>query len=142
MHHFLACGTVAPPLQCRSSGAVCPLWCLWNRLVQMGLTRVVLRGAILNRTYGTPKNLHISLFLPTIFGPIYYGPPQECEEYIWPVAAIYSAGVVGWLIHTRTMIERNHYCCTGINRTRVRPSRTLSVPPRMKHPHRTPLLVH
>ena len=33
-------------------------------------------GTILNRGYGTPKNLCISLFLPTIFGPIYYGPPQ------------------------------------------------------------------
>ena len=33
-----------------------------------------LRGAILNRTYGTHKNLYISLFCLTIFGPIYYGP--------------------------------------------------------------------
>ena len=32
-------------------------------------------GTILNRTYGTHKNLHISLFLLTIFGPTYYGPP-------------------------------------------------------------------
>ena len=35
-----------------------------------------LRGAIANTTYGTNNNLYISLFLPTIFGPIYYGPPQ------------------------------------------------------------------
>ena len=35
-----------------------------------------LRGPIVNRTYGTHKNLpiYISLFLPTVFGPIYYGP--------------------------------------------------------------------
>ena len=35
----------------------------------------LLRGAILNRTYGTHKTLYISLFLLTIFGPIYYAPP-------------------------------------------------------------------
>ena len=29
----------------------------------------------LNRTYGTHRNLSISLFLLTIFGPIYSGPP-------------------------------------------------------------------
>ena len=35
------------------------------------------RGAILliNRAYGAHKNLHISLFLPTAFGPIYFAPP-------------------------------------------------------------------
>ena len=32
-------------------------------------------GTIVNRTYGTHKKQHIYLFLPTIFGPIYYGPP-------------------------------------------------------------------
>ena len=36
---------------------------------------ILLRGAILNRSYGTHKHLYISLFLLTIFGPIYYGPP-------------------------------------------------------------------
>ena len=35
----------------------------------------LLRGTIVNRTYGTHKNLHVHLFLLTIFGPIYYGPP-------------------------------------------------------------------
>ena len=35
----------------------------------------VFRGIILNRTYGTYKNLYISLFLITTFGPTYYGPP-------------------------------------------------------------------
>ena len=34
-----------------------------------------LRGTIVNRTYGTHKNLHIYLFLLTIVGPIYCGPP-------------------------------------------------------------------
>ena len=33
-----------------------------------------LRGTMVNRTYGTHKNLHIYLFLLTIFGPIYFGP--------------------------------------------------------------------
>ena len=36
---------------------------------------VLLRETILNRTYGTHKNLYISIFLRTVFGPIYYGPP-------------------------------------------------------------------
>ena len=37
--------------------------------------RPLLRGAIVNRTYGTHKKLYISVFLQLIFGPIYYGPP-------------------------------------------------------------------
>ena len=36
---------------------------------------LLLRGTILNRTYGPYKNQYISLFLLTIFGPIHYGPP-------------------------------------------------------------------
>ena len=35
----------------------------------------LLRGTIANRTYGIHKNLHVSLFLLTIFGAINYGPP-------------------------------------------------------------------
>ena len=35
---------------------------------------MLLRGATLNRTYGTHKNLHVLQFLITISGPIYYGP--------------------------------------------------------------------
>ena len=35
----------------------------------------ILRGTIVNRIYGTVKNLLIYLFFLTIFGPIYYGPP-------------------------------------------------------------------
>ena len=37
----------------------------------------ILRGAIVNRTYGGHKNLDISLFLPTLFGPIYYRSPVK-----------------------------------------------------------------
>ena len=36
---------------------------------------LLLRGIIVNRTYGIHKNLFISPFSPTIFGPINYGPP-------------------------------------------------------------------
>ena len=36
---------------------------------------LVLRGTLVNRTYGGHKNLHIYLFLLTIFGPTYYRPP-------------------------------------------------------------------
>ena len=33
-----------------------------------------LRGNLVNRTYGEDKNIYIHIFLPTIFGPIYYRP--------------------------------------------------------------------
>ena len=36
---------------------------------------VILRGTIVNRTYGIHKNLYVQAFLPTIFGPVNYGPP-------------------------------------------------------------------
>ena len=36
---------------------------------------LLFRGAILNRTYGSDKNLDISLLSLKLFGPIYYGPP-------------------------------------------------------------------
>ena len=36
---------------------------------------LLLRGTLVNTTYGGHKNLYIHLFLPTIFGPIYYRPP-------------------------------------------------------------------
>ena len=32
-------------------------------------------GTIVNRTYGTHKKLYIFIFLPSIFGSIYHGPP-------------------------------------------------------------------
>ena len=35
---------------------------------------MLLRGTIVNRTYGTHKKLYIFLFLLTKFGPIYHGP--------------------------------------------------------------------
>ena len=38
-------------------------------------TKLLLRGTILNRTYGAYKNLYISLFLLVLLGPIYYVPP-------------------------------------------------------------------
>ena len=38
-------------------------------------SRGLLRGTIVNRTYGIHKKLYISPFLLRIFGPINYGPP-------------------------------------------------------------------
>ena len=38
--------------------------------------RLLFRGGVLNRTYGTHKNLYISLFILPLFGPLYYGPTQ------------------------------------------------------------------
>ena len=37
---------------------------------------LLLRGTIVNRTYGTNKNLYVYSFSRTIFGPVYYGPPK------------------------------------------------------------------
>ena len=39
-------------------------------------------GGLLNRTYGTHKNLDISTFSPTIFGPIYLGSPSNKKKKI------------------------------------------------------------
>ena len=39
------------------------------------LFAVPLRRTIVNRTYDTHIKTYVSLFLPTIFGPMYYGPP-------------------------------------------------------------------
>ena len=49
-----------------------------------------LRGTILNRTYGEHKNLYVSLFVPTMFGPIYYGPPRY-------ILYVYSCSGVSFL---------------------------------------------
>ena len=49
-----------------------PKWSLYFRPEWYVL---LFQGAIVNRTYGTHKNLYISQFLLKIFGPIYYGPP-------------------------------------------------------------------
>ena len=42
---------------------------------EIEVVRTVLRGAILNRTYGEYKSLYISLVVLSIFDAIYYGPP-------------------------------------------------------------------
>ena len=48
--------------------------------VRINTYLILLRGTTLNRTYGTHKNLYISLFLLTTFGPVYYGPPWYCNN--------------------------------------------------------------
>ena len=48
------------------------LWCI---ISPRELIIVLFRGGIVNRIYGTHKNLSIYLFLLEVFGPIYYGPP-------------------------------------------------------------------
>ena len=75
------------------------MWCSWGvcrsacRLHLVSLCRLgtigcpfrpvlLVRGTMVNRTYGTHRNLHISIFLLTIFGPIYYGPPYYREESV------------------------------------------------------------
>ena len=49
---------------------------------------VLIRGTILNGAYGTDKNLYISLFLLTIFGPIYCCPPEySCNVSGYPMVS-------------------------------------------------------
>ena len=54
---------------------------------QKDLPVELLPGTIVNRTYGSYKNIYNYLFLLTIFGPIYYGPPQyytgTIKWYTW-----------------------------------------------------------
>ena len=51
--------------------------CTRCRLFRPGVFEAekLLRGTVFYRTYGTYKKLYNSLFSPTLFGPIYYGPP-------------------------------------------------------------------
>ena len=42
---------------------------------RVGRKYMILRGNLVNRTYGKNKNLYISVFFTTIIGPVYYGPP-------------------------------------------------------------------
>ena len=46
-----------------------------------GTWYIILRGTIVNRTYGTHKNLYIYPFLLTIFGPINYGPRNSIMRH-------------------------------------------------------------
>ena len=43
--------------------------------LQKQIEKALLRGTIVNRTYGIHKSVHIQTFLLTIFGPINFGPP-------------------------------------------------------------------
>ena len=52
----------------------CCCSCLLLLLLSLRAPSVLLRGTLVNRTYGKHKNLNIYLFLLTLFGPIYYGP--------------------------------------------------------------------
>ena len=50
-----------------------------ERVEDKEATKGYLRGAIVNRTYGTHKNLYlvyIKVFLVTIIGPSNHGPPK------------------------------------------------------------------
>ena len=40
------------------------------------------RGTIVNSTYGTHNHIYMYLFLLTIFGLIYYGPPKNSMLHV------------------------------------------------------------
>ena len=50
-------------------------WVPGDYIELLALPHTLLRGAMVNRTYGTQKKTYIYPFLLTIVGPIYYGPP-------------------------------------------------------------------
>ena len=59
---------------------LCMFFTVYNTMVFVSIPNpnpkiLYMRGTVVNRTYGADKNLDISLFLLTTFGPIYYGPP-------------------------------------------------------------------
>ena len=47
----------------------------YHRQRLLSREELLLRGTRVNRTYGTHKKLDTYVFLLTVFGPIYYGPP-------------------------------------------------------------------
>ena len=67
---------VSPQQSCEYIALTAAKQCTRSVLVQ-SICIVPVQGTLLivNRTYGTHKNLDIHVFFPTIFGPIYYGPP-------------------------------------------------------------------
>ena len=82
------------------------IWCLDMEgqhvpLVHSGFW-LPLQGTIVNRTYGTHKNLAISLFLLTIFGPIYYGrvPRKPVSPPVLSIARLCGLG--------RSQLSRDH----------------------------------
>ena len=58
-----------------SAGRVVPVGCCPQYYHYFFQDTTLLRGTTVNRTCGTHKNLHIYLFLLTIFCPVYCGPP-------------------------------------------------------------------
>ena len=75
----------------------------WRVVAAVYDTTTLLRGAIVNRTYGIHNTLYISLFLLliTIFGPIYYGPPKH-----W---SLYSAGMYAPVNNTGSIYSGNRH---------------------------------
>ena len=78
---------------------VCPYVFMYVCTIQRPIInhfhRQLLRGTIVNRTYGIHKNQYICLLLRTTLGPVHHGPPQYyCS----------SRGIV-----------RPHICDTSIN---------------------------
>ena len=62
----------------RSSGYFLPSWYFFafsGRFTPTTVTGDHTWYLVVNRTYGTQKKLYICLFLLTVFGPIYSGPP-------------------------------------------------------------------
>ena len=82
--------------------------CKYVHITYQGIKRgSILWGAILNRTYSNHKNLYIFLFLPTIFGPIYY--------QVWSPVIVY-----GNLDRNKTGPTLLHAILTGIRRSGCR----------------------
>ena len=66
---------LVPPTAAASSNVTFPFLFFFGRFVVFLLLLKGGHSKYQGRTYRTHKNLYNYLFLLTIFGPIYYGPP-------------------------------------------------------------------
>ena len=71
----------------------------------------------MNRTYATYKHLYISLFLLTIFGPIYHGPPGPIIRIHTKTKFTYSS------VFIKSVFSPDH-CCSPVKGQEERKKRT------------------
>ena len=71
-------------------------------------------GDVVNRTCGTHNNLCFSLFLQSIFGPIYYGPPVILRGGIINRAYGTDKHLYYSAVFTITMFGPIYYACPPV----------------------------
>ena len=74
---------------------ICSTSQLWHWVDRFAV-RLLLRGAIVYRTYGKHQHIYIPLFLLTISDPIYYGPPCWQKYHIGRVIFYFWAPYINY----------------------------------------------